>query len=47
VVGELRISFRRCFNQKMLGLVDELVAIVHDLVLTNEEDQMWFGSLIL
>jgi hypothetical protein len=40
VVGELKLSFRRCFNKKLLGLWDELVAIVQDLVLANEEDQM-------
>jgi hypothetical protein len=37
---ELRLSFRRCFDDKLLLQWEELKAIVQHLRLTDEPDQM-------
>jgi hypothetical protein len=36
----IKLSFKRWFSQKILSLWGELVAIIQDLVLSDEEDQM-------
>jgi hypothetical protein len=40
VDGQIKLSFRRCFNQKLVSLWEELVAIVQGLILSDGEDQM-------
>jgi hypothetical protein len=40
VEGELKLSFRRNFNQRMVRMWEDLVAIVQDLRLSDEDDQM-------
>jgi hypothetical protein len=40
VDGELKLSFKRNFNQRMFWMWEDLVVIVQDRVLFDKDDQM-------
>jgi hypothetical protein len=43
VDGELRLTFRRTFSERMLEIWDELMIVVENVVLWNETDALVWG----